>query len=308
MEFLFELSKITKDYKLRDGIVRALDNVSIEIPHGAIALLGPNGSGKTTLIKLLLKLIHPTKGHISAFGNYEYTQSDLISKIGYFPETSSIITKVNAIKYIRNFAMLSGLSYNKAMQRTHEVLDYVGLGDERYRLIEKYSTGMKQRLLFAQSLVHDPEIIIMDEPTSGLSPEGREDMLGLIKEIHENYGKSILFSTHILKDIEDICKYVIIMNKGKVIFKGESDDINKLNKHSIEIYVNNNIDKFIDLLENKNYKVEHRGSSIRVHGDIDLLTINNLAIESDTVLHGFKQHEIDLEDLFLNLISDDIDR
>lgn len=307
-QIIIETINLVKDYDSMGGKIRALDNLNVKIPSGAVALIGPNGSGKSTLIRTILGLLEPTKGKIII--NQKKNYPNIRGNIGYFPEQNILITKVNAVKFINHFGQLSGLSKNRSMQRTHEVLDYVGLGEERYRVVEKYSTGMKQRLLFASALVHDPDLIILDEPTSGLSPEGREEMLGLIKEINKKYNKSILFSTHILKDVENICDYAIVLNKGKIIFQGGIEDIKKFKADTIILEVDDNKDAVLDELIKIGYKASLSKEKICIESDgtLDLNKITEIVTKLDVKLISLKNHEPNLQDLFLHLIDRDIDQ
>jgi ABC-2 type transport system ATP-binding protein len=309
-DFIVQTEKLRKYYQSPQGIIKAIDDLSIEVPKGAIALLGPNGSGKSTLIKMILGLIIPTSGKFTLFNN-EKTNSGR-NRFGYMPETPSIITKVNAVKFVRHFGQLSGLNFTRAMQRSHEVLDYVGLGEERYRPIDKYSTGMKQRLLFAQTLVHDPDVIILDEPTTGLSPEGREEMLNLILEINREYGKSIVFSTHILPDIESICTYTLILNKGDCIFQGELADIKKMYPETLQLQVSSNQQAIAANLQQDGYQIsvnERYVSILKNQKQLPSFSeISTLVKQNNSTILAINRHQPNLEDLFLNLINRDIDQ
>lgn len=299
---ILETEQLVKIYKTKEGLIHALDGIDLQIPNGATALLGPNGSGKSTLIKIVLGLIKSTSG------SYNIN----VDRVGYMPETPSIISKVNAVKFVRHFGILSGLSFTRAMQRAHEVLDYVGLDEARYREIEKYSTGMKQRLLFGQALVHDPDLLILDEPTSGLSPEGRSEMLYLINEINKDYGKSILFSTHILPDVEDICNFSVLVNRGKSLFQGSMDDVARLYPKSVILEVLGDIDTGVGTLQSKGYETERYGRSIRIYPDdntdVTFGEISEVFSEKGIKLVSMKQQQPNLEDLFLKSIQKDIDQ
>tara|TARA_B100000287_G_scaffold428598_1_gene480277 strand:+ start:385 stop:1329 length:945 start_codon:yes stop_codon:yes gene_type:complete len=304
---------LVKDYNSSDGTIKALDGLNLEIPKGATALLGPNGSGKSTFIKIILGLLNATSGSYSLFSNKNSLPSNnYLQYIGYMPETPSIISKVNAVKYVRHFGILSGLSFTRAMQRAHEVLDYVGLKD-RYRDISDFSTGMKQRLLFAQSLIHDPQIIILDEPTSGLSPEGRDEMLSLISEINKEFDKSILFSTHILQDVTNITNYSILINKGRTIFQGSPKKIEQLYNDTLIIEIDNHHNKIIELINSNEYNATIIGNKIEITTKTNAKILPSFAefrnlIKSINVnILSFKMKKPDLEDLFYNNIVKDID-
>jgi len=308
---IIETHELVKVYQSASGEIHALDGLNIEVPKGATALLGPNGSGKSTLIKIILGLLRPTSGSYTLFGMDDKKLAR--NMVGYMPETPSIISKVNAVKYVRHFGILSGLSFTRAMQRAHETLDYVGLED-RYRDIDDYSTGMKQRLLFAQALVHDPEVLILDEPTTGLSPEGREEMLGLIREINSNYGKSIVFSTHILQDVENITNYSVLIQNGRRVFEGTAEEVQQLYAEELIIEPDRNIDSASRILADNGYINDLTGRRIHIHADqisIPIPTMSDiisiLKPEGIGVL-SVRRRKPNLEDLFLKTIEKDIDQ
>jgi ABC-2 type transport system ATP-binding protein len=203
------------------GPVMALDGFTADIPRGIVGLLGPNGAGKSTFIKASLGLLTLDKGSISVGGLDSQTQSLLIrDSIGYMPEHDCLIPSVNAVELVSYLGMISGMASLDAMQRSHEMLDFVGIGEERYRPIKSYSTGMKQKVKLAQTIVHDPKLLFLDEPTSGMDPQGREELLGLVKKMASSE-KTIIVSSHILQDVERICDYAVIINNGKLVRSGE---------------------------------------------------------------------------------------
>src|SRR5271167_2719852 len=194
VRMLFHLMAVTKTY----GAVTALNNLSVTVPQGAIGLLGPNGSGKTTLIRTLLGLIPIDKGSGQILGkDFRRQQLDIRREIGFAPEDECLFPRTVGIEFVAYAGELVGLPTKDAMQRAHEVLDYVGLGEARYRKVESYSTGMKQRLKLASAIVHDPQLLILDEPTNGMDPGGREDLLELCRDLVRNKGMSLLFSSHL---------------------------------------------------------------------------------------------------------------
>jgi ABC-2 type transport system ATP-binding protein len=214
-----------KGVVVRYGDIVALDNLSLKISKGAVGLIGPNGAGKSTFIKSVLGLITPQAGSIKVCGLDSVTDHMLIrDMVGYMPEHDCLIETMTAVELVSYMGGLAGMSKDDAMPRSHEVLDFVGLGEERYRPISTYSTGMKQRAKLAQAIVHDPAILVLDEPTNGMDPIGREEMLDLISRIAST-DKSVLVSSHILQDVEKICHDVIIVNGGNAIVQG---DINTL--------------------------------------------------------------------------------
>ena len=206
---------------VRYGTHQALSNVTVEFPSGAVGLLGPNGAGKSTLIKTLLGLLPPTAGRMQVLG-YDVAQSprSIRARVGYMPESDAHIPGMNAVSFVAYCGELSGLPPADAMQRAHEVLFYVGLGEARYRNVETYSTGMKQRIKLAQALVHDPELLFLDEPTNGMDPKGRDEMLALVRDIAANKQIALILSSHLLPDVEYACDHVVVLHKGVVAAQG----------------------------------------------------------------------------------------
>jgi ABC-2 type transport system ATP-binding protein len=213
MDMLILLDRITKDY----GRLRALDEVSLSLAPGVIGLLGPNGAGKSTLIKVLMGLVRVTRGTGQVLGHPLGRGFRAIrARVGYMPEDDSYLAGLAGVEMVRFMARLSGLPSIEALRRAHEILDFCGVGEERYRNTETYSTGMRQKLKFAQAIVHDPPLLILDEPTAGLDPEEREALLGRVRILAAKMGKSVLLSTHILPDVQAICDTVVILAKGRV--------------------------------------------------------------------------------------------
>ena len=195
----------------------ALKNVDIVVPVGVTGLLGPNGSGKSTFIKAVLGLVQVDSGSGIVLGKpWPRQVKSIRDQIGYLPEDDCYILGLQGVESVQMMARLSGLPTTEALRRAHEVLDFCDVGQERYRNVETYSTGMRQKLKFAQSLVHDPQLIILDEPTTGLDPTQREEFLDRIHSLANRFEKSILLSTHILHDVQQVCDQVIILVRGQV--------------------------------------------------------------------------------------------
>ncbi len=210
---VIELSDIVKDY----GRVRALSSVSMSIGPGVTGLLGPNGAGKTTLIKTLLGLVRISSGSGAVLGFDLATQARLIRQnVGFMPEDDCYIAGLSGVEMVQFAARLSGLPRVEALRRAHEILDFCGMEQERYRAVDTFSTGMRQKVKFAQAIVHDPPFLILDEPTAGLDPDERVAMLHRIGLLASQAGKAVLISTHILPDVRAICDTVVILAKGEV--------------------------------------------------------------------------------------------
>ena len=221
-DWLIEAKSLTKNY----GPHVALDNVDIQLPHGSIGLLGPNGAGKSTLIKTLLGLIQITSGEGTVLGHDIRSEGDTIrSKIGYMAEYDTLNPDLSAVDQVRYSGELLGMSPVVANQRTHEVMEYVGLRDQRYRKIGTFSTGMQQSTKLACAIIHDPEVLILDEPTVGIDPLQVVQTKELIRELGQK--RTILLSSHILPEVKLVCERVIIINKGKIVAE---EDIGKLSK------------------------------------------------------------------------------
>jgi len=214
-----------RDVVVRFGQVVALDRFTVDIPEGMIGLLGPNGAGKSTFIKAVLGLVEPQGGKVTVAGlDSREGMMEVRDRIGYMPEHDCLVDTMTAVELVSYLGRISGMSKGDSIPRGHEVLDFVGIGEERYRPIGSYSTGMKQRVKLAQAIVHDPGILFLDEPTNGMDPRGREEMLELISRIAAS-GRSILVSSHILHDVERVCKHVVIVNGGSVVTEGSMDSL-----------------------------------------------------------------------------------
>jgi ABC-2 type transport system ATP-binding protein len=205
-----------QDLSVQYGAIVALDHLSAQLPAGGIGLLGPNGAGKTTLLRAILGFVEPAGGRLLVLGIDPVDEPLAVRRrIGYMPEADAFIAGMHAAGFVAYAAELSGLPRDEATSRAHEVLDYVGLGEARYRAVETFSTGMKQRVKLAQALVHDPELLLLDEPTSGLDPGGRDEMLALLTDVVQRLGKSVVLSSHVLPDVEQVCSFVLVVDEGR---------------------------------------------------------------------------------------------
>ena len=217
-ESVIELSGVSKSY----GSVVALDGVTTRIPPGVTGLLGPNGAGKTTLIKILLGVIRVSQGEITVLGERLRRGATRFRKnLGYVPEDDCYLSGLSGVETVFFSARMAGLPATEGLRRSHEILDFCGVQQERYRAVETYSTGMRQKVKFASAIVHDPRLLILDEPTSGLDPEEREAMLHRITLLARENGKSILISTHILPDVQAVCDRVVVLGRGRIVGEGE---------------------------------------------------------------------------------------
>jgi ABC-2 type transport system ATP-binding protein len=230
----------------------ALRDVTAAFAAGAVGLLGPNGAGKSTLLKALLGFVVPDRGRMRVLG-YDVAESplDIRAHVGYMPETDAHIPGMNAVSFVAYCGELAGLPRVDAMQRAHEVLFYVGLGEARYRNVETYSTGMKQRIKLAQALVHDPDLLFLDEPTNGMDPKGRDEMLELVRDLAHNKGVNLILSSHLLPDVEYTCDDVVVMDKGTVATEGPIAALKQPRGRVFELRVkmpNDNLNGFVSRL------------------------------------------------------------
>jgi ABC-2 type transport system ATP-binding protein len=230
---VLELSGIRKRY----GTVEALRGLTGTIAGSRVGLLGPNGAGKSTLIKALLGFT-PYEGEARVLGLDPRVETFTIrDRVGYMPETESHLAGMNAVELCTYAGELSGLPRGAAMQRAHAALYHVSLEDKRYLKVETYSTGLKQRVKLAQALVHDPELLFLDEPTNGLDPAGREDMLALIAELPARRGVKFILSSHLLPDIERVCDEVLVLANGQISFHGTVDELRGVDARRYEVRV-----------------------------------------------------------------------
>jgi ABC-2 type transport system ATP-binding protein len=216
----------------------ALRDVTAAFSAGATGLLGPNGAGKSTLLKALLGFLVPTAGRMNVLGlDVAHAALELRRRIGYMPESDGHIPGMNAVAFVAYCGQLAGLPASDAMQRAHEVLYYVGLGEARYRNVETYSTGMKQRIKLAQALVHDPDLLFLDEPTNGMDPKGRDEMLLLIRDLAHEKQINLILSSHLLPDVEFTCDRVVVLDKGAVVAQGPIDTLKGTRRQVFELRI-----------------------------------------------------------------------
>lgn len=261
MAALIELTEITKDY----GRFRALENVSLKIQSGITGLLGPNGAGKSTLIKVLLGLVRMTSGQGRLLDFELGRQSrEIRAHVGYMPEDDCYLHGMTGVECVQFVAQLSRFPATEALRRSHEILDFCGLAQERYRTVETYSTGMRQKLRFAQAIVHDPLVLILDEPTSGLDPEERQVMLNRIRLLARDHGKAVLLCTHILPDVQTISDAVVILARGRVQVSDSLAELSRPTTPSLEVRILGNPDRFVESFRSRGISVDPRSNGLFV--------------------------------------------
>jgi len=208
------VSRLTKAYGKRPP---SLIDVTLEIGEGVTGLLGPNGAGKSTLLMCVLGLMRDFHGDANVLGlDARRDRLEIRRRVGYMPESDSLLPNMTAVTSVRYLGQLTGMSRRHALRRAHECLHYVGLTEALYRPAEEFSTGMRQRLKLAQALVHDPDVLFLDEPVSGMDPQGREEFLALIRQLANDHGKHVVWSSHMLPDVQKVARQVLILDKGRL--------------------------------------------------------------------------------------------
>src|ERR1700735_4716688 len=232
MQPVIELAGLGVRFGARD----ILKDLRVSLSGRTIGLLGPNGAGKSTLIQSLLGFVPLTSGSASIFGHDIRTQQKQIrTVVGYMPENDSFIANMTAVSFIRMMGELSGLPKDSALERAHEVLFYVGLGEARYRPLGTYSLGMKQLAKLAQAIVHGPRLLILDEPTNGLDPTARVRMIRLIQEMRESGEMHLLICSHLLRDVEETCEQVLILKQGRIVHCSNLEEERRANQRFVEL-------------------------------------------------------------------------
>ena len=284
----------------------ALEGLNLKLESGAIGILGPNGAGKSTFFKCILGLITTTSGQGKVLGYDIKTQGDLIrSKIGYMPEYDSLDPELTVLDQVRYSGELIGMNPAHATQRAHEVLEYVGLKDQRYRKIGTFSTGMKQAAKLACALIHDPEILICDEPTNGLDQRSREFMLQTLRNTVEQGDRTVLMSGHVMDDIQEVCDSIVMIYKGKIVVHSRIEELARQVDEEIEILVWGGSSRMEESLKSRGLSVRRLGRIIRikVESEDTISVILECAVESGVQVRRMGEYEPDLEDIFL-LIMD----
>jgi ABC-2 type transport system ATP-binding protein len=252
---------LTKQY----GGVVALNDVSFTIADGITGLLGENGAGKSTAIKIFLGLVRPTSGTATVLGENASTSLAVRGRLGYMPEHDCLPSQVSAAEFLTHMAELSGLPPSAARTRAADTLRHTGLFEERYRAIGGYSTGMKQRVKLGQALVHDPAFVFLDEPTAGLDPVGREEMLALVRKTHREFGISVVLSSHLMADVERTCDRIIVLQGGRVVQSGDVGHFTK-ETETVFIEVDANRDGLVAALERRGVVVTADGGGLTIQG------------------------------------------
>jgi ABC-2 type transport system ATP-binding protein len=298
---------------VRYGSTHALDDVTAAFAPGAVGLLGPNGAGKSTMLKALLGFVVPERGRMRVLGFDVATEPLAIrSRIGYMPENDAHIPGMNAVSFVAYCGQLAGLPADDSMQRAHEVLFYVGLGEARYRNLETYSTGMKQRIKLAQAIVHDPELLLLDEPTNGMDPKGRDEMLALASDLAHNKGINVVLSSHLLPDVEHVCDQVIVLDKGRVAAQGPIAAMKQPRGRVYELRVKPptpaSASTFVDRLRSAGFDWRDTGEDVLrvfVPADQGARELFALAAAEGVQVRHLRPSVPTLEDVFARAVGDD---
>lgn len=294
---------------VRYGTFTALKHFSVDIPEGCVGLLGPNGAGKTTLLKALLGFLPPAEGRGTVMGADMRSQDRLIrQRVGLMPEQDCHIPGMSAVQFVAYAGELAGMPTEQALRRAHEVLEYCGLGEARYRKVETYSTGMKQRIKLAQALVHGPKLLLLDEPTNGLDPRGREEMLELVRSVSHGKGVNVLVSSHLLPDIERVCDEVIVVFRGELRAQGRIRDLKAIEGQPLDVelrepsgpFVAEAIAQGFQVLQNKGSHLRLQGRGTRVES---VRALFHIARTSNAQLRGVALAERSLEEAFLEAVG-----
>ena len=294
---------------VRYGAQDALRDVEARVPPGAVGLLGPNGAGKSTMLKALLGFVKPTAGRMRVLGlDVASSPLQIRARLGYMPESDGHIPGMNAVSFVGYCGQLAGLPRSDAMQRAHEVLHYVGLGEARYRNIETYSTGMKQRIKLAQALVHDPDLLFLDEPTNGMDPKGREEILDLVVDLATRKRVNLILSSHLLPDVEATCDRVVVMHRGAIVTQGSIAELKERRRQVFEVRIKGDVETFTRALEAEGAECHGADEDVmRVfltddHGPRDLFGV---AARHQIQVRHLRLSVPTLEDVFAEAIGED---
>ena len=295
MEALLTAENLTKHYK----DVVALSDVSFAISDGITGILGENGAGKSTAIKIFLGLIEPTSGSAMILGQNASESVAVRARVGYMPEHDCLPSAVTAAEFLTHMAEVSGLPPLRARTRAADMLRHAGMFEERYRAMGGYSTGMKQRVKLAQALVHDPKFVFLDEPTAGLDPAGREEMLDLVRKTHRDFGISILLSSHLMADVERTCDRIIVLREGRVVQTGNVSDFTE-ETATVFIEVDSNRDPLVVALEQRGVVVIPDGQGLYVEGPDELIydQVRDALVEVQAPLRRMAPRRRALTELF----------
>jgi ABC-2 type transport system ATP-binding protein len=298
--------------EVRLGNRTVLNGITGTLQGHAIGLLGPNGAGKSTLINTLLGFHSPSRGTARVFGfDVRHDRTQIRQQIGYMPENDSFIGNMSGVRFVRYMAELAGLPRGEALERTHEALFYVGLGEVRYRLVSTYSLGMKQLIKLAQALVHGPNLLILDEPTNGLDPMARQRMIQVIKEIRKEGSIRLLISSHLLRDIDETCDEVLILKDGRIAALRNIEEERNSNRNFIELETVGATEQFSARIRELGCECAcFPGGRMKLvmPGHIEARDLYVIAFDQNVQIRRMNQRRDSLEDIFLRAMENEVGR
>lgn len=296
---ILELNNLCVDY----GRFRAVHELSLQFQGGAIGLLGPNGAGKSTMIRTILGLLKPTSGDGRVLGmDIRRDGREIRRRVGYMCERDSFPPHLNAVQWLSFLGEISGLPEREARERAHECLWFAGLEEARYREVETFSVGMKQRVKLAAALVHGPELVFLDEPTNGLDPAGRRQMLDLCKSLNEKHGIHTILASHLLPDVEFVCSQVMVLFKGRLQAFGPIRDLKKAEKKAYVVRVTGSMEQFVNSVRARGgiaTDPERKGSLVEPPDGAGPEFVFEVARSLDVAVLEFSVFQRSLEDVFM---------
>lgn len=303
---LIQLNNLDVGY----GSRKVLRDVNLKFNDGCAGLLGPNGAGKSSLLKTIMGFIQPLGGEARILGlEIPRHAMQVRSRIGYMPESESFIAGISAVQYVAYMARLSGLPKSAAIERAHEVLQYVGLEEARYRNLETYSLGMKQRAKLAQAIVHDPALLLLDEPTNGMDPDGRSDMLELVEDLSRKKGMAIILCSHLLTDVETVADQIIVLGNGQVVSRQVGAATASADNRGYLVVLKNNPADFVTALEARGWqtRVQEDGLSVMAAGPGESASTRDLfecAAQTGNLIRRLEERRERLEDVFVKAVGE----
>ena len=299
------MTVVIENLTIRYGDRTAVDALSIAFERGAIGLLGRNGAGKSSVLKALLGLVRPVQGTMRILDLPPDARPERVrAHVGYMPERDAYVPQCSGFDMVAMLGMLSGMPRRDAWRRAHEVLYLVGLEDQRYRPVSGYSAGMRQKAKLAAALVHDPQVLFLDEPTNGLDPAGRRDMLQLVRQLAQQLGKSVLFSTHILPDVEEVCDAAVVLEQGRVVARGTLRELTGGTARQYRLAVEPASAAVLDGLARLCRVEDHGGGQCTVWlpETTDPSAVFEVVGAAGAVVRSFVPHRRSLEDVFLQAV------
>jgi ABC-2 type transport system ATP-binding protein len=303
MSTIIKLDNVVVSYGKRV----TLHGLNASVEGGAVGLLGPNGAGKSTLIKALLGLVPLAGGEAEVLGRSVRKEPKKLRRLlGYMPEREAAFPHFTGFQATWYAGRLAGMPDADARRRAHEVLLFAGLEEARYRELSTYSTGMKQRVKLAQALVHDPDLLFLDEPTNGLDPQGRDEMLGLIETLTAKKGIHVVLSSHLLRDVEQVCQSVVVMRQGQIVKHGAIEELQQSTENACRLTLSGDVESFFSACSARGLdarKGEQDGLEVRFSAEPDQRAVFAAAHESGCVVRSLRPLRLSLEEALLDVLD-----